>query len=425
MIVNLAYGRTGLKVEVPDRNLAAVLQVRDLPAIPSPERAILKALQSPIQSPSLAELADGKRTACIVAFDITRPVPHQIILPPILKCLERVGIASQDITLLIATGTHRPNSKEELVEMFGRQMVDSYRIINHDATDSSAQAYLGETSRGTPVWVNRSYTQADLKILTGLIEPHMVAGYSGGRKAICPGICGMETIQVQHGPKFIEPEQAANGILKGNPFHQECLAVAKLAGADFIVNVTIDEERRITGIFSGDLEAAHLAGCRACEQAARCEVPEPVPIVVISSAGYPLDSTFYQTVKGMVTAWPIVKPGGTIIIASACSEGIGGSEFGDLFRRYRGVGPFLEQIWQPGFFARDQWQVEVMCKVLRRAEVYCYSEGISSQILSQLWVTPLESVEQGIGLALKKHGPEAKIVVIPQGPYVMPVLANG
>jgi nickel-dependent lactate racemase len=425
MRLHLRYGREGLDVDVPDRNLAAVLRLKRLPKLDDPVAATREALANPIATPPLKDIARGRRDAVVVVSDITRPVPNRVILPPVIEALGEAGIGSRQVTILVGTGLHRPNTDDELREMLGADIVDSgCRIVNHVARDMDAQAHLGETARGTPVCIDRTYLEADLKILTGLIEPHLMAGYSGGRKAICPSIAGQDTIVTWHGPRFLEPDEARAGNLVNNPVHEEALAVARIAGgADFIVNVTMDDQRDVTGVFAGDMIEAHLAGVRHLDPAVTATLPEPVDIVVTTNAGYPLDLTHYQGIKGMIAAVPIVKQGGTIIIAHECAEGLGGEEFAQLILEVEDIEAYIKKTYEPGFFVIDQWQLHEMGKVLRRAEVYNCSEGVPKAQQERLFVTPIDSVEQGIEMALDKHGPDAGIAVIPDGPYVLAALA--
>ncbi len=422
MKVTLDYGKTGLPVELPDQNVVGVLGLQPQPPLADPEQAIRDALRQPIGTPPLAELARGKRSACVVISDITRPVPNKLILPAVLETLEASGIPREGITILIATGTHRPNEGEELVTMVGARIAAEYRIVNHVATDPDTHRCLGTSPRGVPMWVDTRYLDADLRITTALIEPHFMAGFSGGRKSVCPGICSMETIKIWHGPHFIGHERADTGNIAGNPVHEESLFVARQAGVDFICDVTLDEQRRITGVFAGDLEEAWLLGIRAAAQTAQSAVPEPVDVVVTSTAGYPLDLTFYQTVKGMVGALPIVKEGGTVIVASRCEEGLGSREFQEILLGEDDIEAFVAKTYEAGFFIPDQWEVHELAKALRKAEILCYSEGIPDSTLSQCWVKPISSVESGIAAALDRHGPDARIAVIPKGPYVLPVV---
>src|SRR4051794_38405902 len=296
MRIKLDYGRSGLDVTLPDANLVGPLAIRPALPLDEPEKAILAALTNPIGSLPLAEVARGRKDACILVCDITRPVPNKLLLSPILRTLEDQGISRNRITLLIATGLHRPNEGDELVEMFGRDIVERYRIENHHGKVREEHDYLGETPNGVPVWLDSRYVRADLKITTGLIEPHLMAGYSGGRKVICPGIAGLETVRVWHGPRFLEHPRADCGILEGNPVHEENTRIAQLAGCDFIVNVCLDEKRRVTWVGAGDMIRAWEEGVRFVERVVKAPVPQPCEVAVTSCAGYPLDTTWYQAV---------------------------------------------------------------------------------------------------------------------------------
>ncbi len=422
MRVTLDYGRTGLPVELPDHTIGP-LTIRPAPPLDNPERALAEALRKPIGTRPLSELARGRKNACILVCDITRPVPNKLILPPILQTLEQQGIARKDILILIATGLHRPNEGAELEEMVGREIMANYRIENHHGKNLDEHAYLGVTPRGVPVYLDRRYVEADLKITTGLIEPHLMAGYSGGRKVICPGIAGLETVKVWHGPAFLEHPKADSGILEGNPVHEENTRIAKMAGCDFIVNVCIDGQRRVTWIGAGDMEQAWLEGVKFCEQVVKVTLPEPVDVVVTSCAGYPLDTTWYQAVKGLTGALPIVKQGGTIILAASLSEGLGSPEFQQLMRENRDLQLFKQRIFGKDYFVMDQWQLEELAKVLERCKVKVVSDGLPPETLRQCFVEPAASVEQAVAASVKEYGPKAKIAVIPKGPYVMPCVA--
>lgn len=425
MKVPIRFGKGELQVEIPDENLMAVLRMNPLPPIGDPVGGVYEALERPIGSEPLSKIARGKSSACIVISDITRPVPNKVILPPILETLEHSGIPRERITILIATGIHRPNLGDELIELVGEEIASKYRIVNHYSQKPETHVYLGRTKRGTPVYVDKTYVEADLKILTGLIEPHLMAGFSGGRKSICPGLCSVETMKYAHGPWLLEDERSAPGILEGNPFHEEATEIAQMAGVDFILNVTLDERRRITGIFAGHLIEAFTEGVRHCERGVKVLLDEPADIVVTSSAGYPLDTTFYQAIKGAVGVMDIVKPGGTIILLAECREGIGSEPFTDLMLRTEDLDKFVKDLYDLSKFTIDQWQFEELVKVLRKAEVYCYSTGIDYETLGKLFVTPLRSPNEGVKMALEKHGPKAKVIAVPEGPYVLPMLRRG
>jgi nickel-dependent lactate racemase len=419
MRIRLEYGRTGLDVELPDGPLVRTLAYKDAVPLADPQAALANMLAQPIGTRPLAELARGKRDACILICDVTRPVPNEMILRPLLATLEAAGIPREKILILVATGLHRPNVGAELAEMVGQYIADNYRIENHDGLARDEHTYLGESPRGVPIWLDSRYVNADLKITTGLIEPHFMAGFSGGRKVICPGIAALETIKVWHGPDFIEHPKADTGVLAGNPIHEENTWIAQRAGCDFIVNVVIDAYRRPLKWVAGDMIAAFEEGVRFVRGVVVDTIREPVDVVVTSSAGYPLDTTFYQCVKGMVGALPIVKPGGTIIIAASLSEGIGSPQFQQLFRENATLEGFVERILGKQYFVMDQWQLEELAKVRRKARVKVVSDGLPAQTLDSLFVEAATSVESAVAASLAEYGPQATLAVIPKGPYVL------
>ena len=294
MRVKLEYGRTGLEVELPTERVTRTLAYKNSIPLADPLAELQQVLDHPSGTPPLAQLAAGKKSACIVICDITRPVPNKMMLPPILATLEAAGIARDKITILVATGLHRPNEGDELVEMVGAEIASNYRIVNHHGKDLSEHVYLGMSDRRVPIWIDRRYVEAELKITTGLIEPHLMAGYSGGRKLICPGIAALETVRVWHSPRFLEDRRADCGILAGNPVHEENTWIARRTGCDFICNVVIDSERRPLKFVAGDMEAAFHEGVDFVRDVVVDRLPKPLETVVTSSAGYPLDKTFYQ-----------------------------------------------------------------------------------------------------------------------------------
>ena len=419
MKVKLAYGRSGLEVELPEKNVVKCLEHRSLEPLADPTTAVKTALTNPIGTEPLAKLAAGRRNACILISDITRPVPNEVILRPLLAGLQESGMTVDNILILVATGLHRPNTKDELVEMLGSEIASTYRVENHFGQELEQHTFLGNSPRGIPAWIDSRYVEADLKIATGLIEPHFMAGYSGGRKAICPGIAAMETIRPWHSPALLEDPHASSGHLDGNPVHEEGTAIAEMAGCDLIVNVVIDSLRRTVAVVAGDLRAAHLRGTDLCRNLVTDSVPQPVDIVLTSSAGYPLDTTFYQSVKGMVAALPIIKQGGRIILAGKFSEGIGSNEFRSLFKENDTLDSFMQRITSTDYFVMDQWQLEELAKARRKAKVTVVSEGLASEVLEGLFVDSAETVEAAVAAALEEHGSDATIAVIPDGPYVM------
>jgi nickel-dependent lactate racemase len=424
MRITLDYGRTGLDVDLPDERVVGPLAIKATAPLADPARAIATALAHPIGSAPLAQIARGRKNVCILVCDITRPVPNKLILPPLLRILEEQGIARRDILILNATGLHRPNEGAELIEMLGADIVANYRVENHHGKVLEEHSFLGTTTSGVPAWIDTRYVRADLKITTGLIEPHLMAGYSGGRKVICPGIAALDTVKIWHGPRFLEHPRADCGIVAGNPVHEENTRIAQMAGCDFIVNVCLDGERRITWVGAGDMVEAWEEGVRFVENVARVPVAAACDVVVTSCAGYPLDTTFYQAVKGLTGALAIVKQGGTIVLAASLSEGLGSPEFQRLLRDNPDLTVFMQRILGKDYFVMDQWQLEELAKVLSRCKVKVVSNGLSAPILQQCHVEPVATIEQAVAASLQEYGPAARVAVIPKGPYVLPYVAG-
>ncbi len=424
MQVTLDYGKTGLPITLPDdRLLVPPLAIRPASPLTDPEAALEAALTNPIGTKPLSELAKGKKTACVVICDITRPVPNKMILPPVLRTLEAAGIPRTGITVLVATGLHRPNEGEELIELVGEYVATNYRCENHHGKVKEEHDYLGTTPKGVPAWIDSRYTRAELKITTGLIEPHLMAGYSGGRKLICPGIAALETVKVWHGPKFLEHPKADCGSVDGNPVHEENTRIALMAGCDFIVNVCIDGNRRVTGLWAGDMIKAWEQGVQFCRAVVKASVPKPVDIVVTSCAGYPLDTTWYQAVKGLTGALPIVRKGGTIVLAASLTEGLGSHEFRAMLDAYEATGAY-DRPSESETCAMDEWQLIMLKKVLSHCRVKVVSGGLPADVLRRCRVEPVDSVERAVADSLAEYGPGATLAVIPKGPYVLPVLAG-
>ena len=425
MKVTLDYGKTGLDVTLPaDRLIAPPLTIRDAPPLADPAGALEDALRTPIGSKPLAEIARGKKTACVVVCDITRPVPNHLILPPVLRTLEAAGVPRDGITVLVATGLHRPNEGDELVELVGEEVARGYRCVNHHGKVREEHDYLGTTPAGVPMWIDHRYTRAAVKVTTGLIEPHLMAGYSGGRKVICPGIAGLETVKVWHGPRFLEHPRADAGVIDGNPVHEENTRVALAAGCDFIVNVCIDGKRRVTWLGAGDMIAAWERGVAFCREAVKAGVREACDVVVTSCAGYPLDTTWYQAVKGLTGALPIVKPGGTIVLAAGMAEGLGSPEFRAALENYVAAGRFRRPS-ESATCEMDEWQLVMFKKVLAHCRVKVVTDGLPADVLRRCQVEPAATVEAAVTESLADYGPGAKLAVIPKGPYVLPYVMGG
>jgi nickel-dependent lactate racemase len=395
-----------------------LLEKRAVPPLPDPGAALRQALEHPIGAKPLAELARGRRDAVIVISDRTRPVPNALLLPPILDALRRGGLEPAAVTVQVATGLHRPCSDAELSEMLGSELARSLRIVQHDARDAAAHADLGRTLGGIPILIDRFFLESDLRIVTGLIEPHLMAGYSGGRKGVCPGLAAVETVRVAHGPAMIE-SQVGPGLVAGNPLHEGLLEVVRRVGVDFLVNVALDRERRIAGVFCGDVEQAHADGMRFVEQESLVSLEKPADLVITSAGGDPLDATFYQAIKGISAASCVVRPGGVILLCAALTEGIGSASFQRLLRESSSPRAFELRLADASFFAIDQWMVQHLCQAHRRARILVYSDGLSDSDLRGLLVEPVSSLEAGVTEALAALGEGARIAVLPQGPYVL------
>lgn len=421
MKVELAYGRNGLAVELPEAN-TTVISSRYRPGLADEKGAFRQALRSLIASPPLREVIRPHDRVVIVFSDITRPVPNERIIPWLLGELDY--LPPEDITLLVATGTHRPNTAAELAEMLGEEVVRNYRIVNHDCEAASSLTYLGRTGRGSPIWLNSEYLAADKKILTGFIEPHLFAGFSGGPKSIMPGIAGLETIMRNHSGQMLAHRRATWGMLEGNPAYEEILEVARRAPPDFIVNLTTNRERAITDFFCGEMEAAHAAGVEACRAAAMQEVSTPFDIVLATNSGYPLDLNLYQAVKGLSVAAQIVKEGGAIVLAAECCEGIPEhGHYREILHRCGNIREVAELVKQPDFLVRDQWQAQLQAQAQLKAQVFLYST-LPSKEVEKAHLIPIESIEETIAELLKRFGPGTRIAVLPEGPQTIPYLAE-
>ena len=424
MRIELNYGREGLALDLADDIDVSVIRKPDMPVLPAPGDAVREAITNPVGSASLADLARGKKTACILICDITRPVPNHLFLRPLIETLMVAGLPASGITVLVATGLHRPNEGEELAELVGDPWVlETVTVANHFARDDAAHIDLGMTpTRGTPVKLDRRLVAADLKIATGLVEPHFMAGYSGGRKVIAPGVAHKDTITTFHSARFMSNPAAANGILDSNPLHEEQLEIVKMLGGALALNTIIDEARRLSFVNFGEIIESHLEAVAEVRAFAEVPVSERFKTVVTTAAGYPLDKTYYQTVKGMVGPIDILEQGGDLIIASACSEGMGSEEFVDAQRRLVSQGPdgFLEAISRKRFADIDEWQSQMQLKPMAIGNVYLYTEGLSNFDRGLTGVECAASLSRAIETSMAASG-ERKLAVIPEGPYVIPV----
>ena len=424
MEIPLRYGRDGLTVRLPDANVRQILRLNPVPALPDAAAATREALCSPLGAAPLRELAAGRGTVCVVLPDNTRPLPCKALLPPILEELAAAGCAPEDILLLIATGLHRVATAEDLEEMLGPEITHAgYRLESHQARDAASHALAGHSSRGIPFLIDRRYLEADLHILVSLIEPHLFAGYSGGRKMILPGLASEETICQFHSPEMIEHPGLAMGLLQGNPAHREAWeAYHAVGGAEFSLACTLNEERQLTGLWAGATEQTQLAGMRAAERAAKVILDEPADIVVTSNAGYPLDRVFYQGLKAITVGAEICRPGGIVIVAQDNEEGLGNAEFAELILGVDECHTWVsDSLAEGGPHELDGWAIHQIEQALREHRIFNYSR-LPHDLQRRLFVEPVDSVEAGVELALQALGRDAGITVIPEGPYLLPCL---
>ena len=422
--IDIAYGRSHLPIRLPAGAQASVIRKRKLQKLPDQGGAIREALANPVGAPPLAELARGRKSACILICDITRPVPNRLFLRPMIEQMRAAGIPLDRIGVLVATGLHRPNEGAELEELVGDPWVmANVRVENHYARNDADHVDLGMTQgRAVPVKIDRRFVEADLRIATGLVEPHFMAGWSGGRKVVAPGVAHQDTIRTFHSARFMENPLAVQCNLAGNPLHEEQLDIVRRIGEIYALNTVIDEDRDLVHVTFGEIIESHL---RAAEEAARsCEVqvPRKFRTVVTSAAGYPLDKTYYQTVKGMVTPLDILEPGGTLIVASECSEGMGSPEFRDAQERLVRLGPdaFLAQLLGKRFADIDEWQTEMQLKPMRVGRIELFTTGLDAEERQLTGVDMIDSVDHALEASVARTG-DAAVAVIPEGPYVVPL----
>jgi nickel-dependent lactate racemase len=431
MLVKLPYNNTHIEIRVTHD--AAVY--RTSYGRPADDARILvkNALLHPVKSPALSEMIKktGARSAVVVVSDITRPVPYRDFLDIILEEIENSSVQRKNITILIATGMHRPSTPEERRHMFGEKICGKYRIMDHRADKKDELVKTGGVSRsGRPIELNRYFMEADFRIVTGLVEPHFMAGFSGARKAVCPGLCSLETVKAFHSFAFLDNHSARNGNLEGNPLHLEALSIARQAGVGFCINIIVDRNHRVAEAVAGDMEESHNETCRLVNKSACPPVESECDIVLTSSGGYPLDATFYQCVKGMVSCLPAVKKGGVVISAGSCSEGIGSSEYRNLMRKYSGRWKdFLDQIKNDDDIIKDQWQFQMHTKALLHVgekNLIFVTDGLGISDLASLSIKGIhapngrvqETVQELLDKCTNKGG---SVAVIPEGPYCAPL----
>ena len=420
MNVQLAYGRGRLSVDFPDGR-TTVLEPSYVDGLPDETAAIRQALQAPVGAPPLASLVGRDRTVAIAVCDVTRPMPSRTLLPVLLG--ELAHVPDERIVILIATGTHRATNRAELIEMLGEPIVARYRVVNHDAFDDAGLAWLGEVQPRVPVWLNRLWVEADFRITTGFVEPHFFAGFSGGPKLVAPGLAGFRTTMRLHDAEMIASPNARWGVTDGNPIHDAIRRIAAHVGVHFSVDVAINRDRRITSVAAGELFAVHAAMTGRVKRSAMQACAAPFDVVVTTNSGYPLDQNLYQTIKGLSAAAQVVKPGGAIVCAAECADGLPShGEYGAILRERDSPQALLEMICAPGHNRHDQWEVQIQAQIQQRAAVFLKTGGLSPEAVRAAHLTPIDDVGSTAREQLDRAGSEARLCVLPEGPQTIPYL---
>jgi nickel-dependent lactate racemase len=423
VIIQLPYGDTLWEEDVPGLDDAFVLKPpEELSPVSDLAQAVNQALESPLDSHRLRELIQPNDRVVVIISDATRPSPSRFLLDGIVKELERAGVPLQNVTIVVATGTHRPSTPEELVTMLGEEHLARFKVVNHDCHDSSGLLYLGDTERGVPVWINRTVAEATFRIATGAITPHHAAGYSGGRKAILPGVAGEPTVRRHHSFP-IHPFQPAFGQIEGNPAHEEALQAAKMLGVDFIINAVPDPQGRgFLGIVAGDLVAAHLEGVRMCERACRAFFPFQVDLTICSPGGYPRDINLHQAQKALSVAEMVTRPGGVIILVAECREGTG-SEFTQWLQEAQTPQEVIKRFQAKGWSA-SSGKAMMFARAATQHKVMLVSGAFSRDYLASLFLYKAESLKDAVTHAREILGPDPKTVVIPRASGLIPIAAG-
>jgi len=416
MKARFSFGKSGVEVSVPEGFRTQVIMSHTARAVEDEAAAIAWALDHPIGCAPLVEMAQGKKTAAISVCDITRPAPNRKTLPPLLERLHAAGIPAEGITILIATGLHRGATEDEVNTIVGPEIAGRYKVVSHDAKAQGEHRFLGDTGRGTPVYIDERFMAADLHITLGFIEQHLMLGFSGGRKLIAPGLAAQETIKVIHSPRFMREPKATEGSIADNPLHAELLEVARMARHDFAMDVTLTQERGISGVFAGEPVKAHAAGVEFVESTCLERLPEPVDAVITSAAGYPLDLTFYQTVKGITAAQHVVKPGGRILVVSQCAEGVGSPEFARKLAGLRDFEGFLDEI-KGAAVEVDQWQLEKLALVGEKFDLFFFTPGVTRSQLGFLGDWSYKTLPEAVAAVLDGLPEGARVALVPEGPY--------
>ena len=418
MRITLDYGTSGLDVDLPDSHVTVIEPIYRPPA-PDPRDTLLSAMRSPVERPPLPTVVKRGQRVAISVCDITRPQPRREMLEAIFAELPQ--LRREEVTVLIATGTHRANTAAELDRMLGPEIARTCRVINHDSRHAASMQYVGRTTTGVEVRLNREWLAADVRITTGFVEPHFFAGFSGGPKMVAPGLAALDTVMTLHDAQRIGHPNATWGTTEGNPVHDDVREIARMVPVDFAIDVTLNRDQQITAAFAGDILAEHRRACAYAKDTAMRAVPAPFDVVLTTNSGYPLDQNLYQAVKGMSAAAKIVKPGGTIICAAECRDGLPNhGSYGAVLASQPDPEALLAMINTPGYSAPDQWQVQIQAQIQTKAHVLVKTSGLSDAEVRAAHFTPIADVTDAVREALRRAGPAATLCVLPQGPQTIP-----
>ena len=418
--VQLAYGSTGLTVHLPAA-ATTVITPRPRTAAADPLAALRSAIEDPVAGPRLRDIARQGQRVAISVCDVTRPQPRPLMLRAIMEALDGV-IRPEDVVVLIATGTHRASSIEERGAMLGDDVLSTWRVVDHDARDLAGLVDLGMVG-DVPLFLARAWVEADLRITTGFVEPHFFAGFSGGPKMVAPGLAGLDTTLELHNARRIGDPRATWGVIEGNPVHDAVRAIAAATRVDFALDVLLDDRQRITRAFAGEILAMHAAACAEARQEAMRAVDAPFDLVITTNSGYPLDQNLYQAVKGMSAAAEVVRPGGTIICAAECRDGLPDhGSYGRLLHEGRSPADLLERIAASPVTVPDQWQVQIQARVQTKARVLLRCDGLTDDEVRAAHIEPIPDVDAAVERLLADD-PAARICVLPQGPQTIAYIA--
>ena len=421
MRIDLPYGRELLPIDVPDS--ATVLRLQAVQALQDAPGAVLRSLRDPIAGPPLRERVRSGQSVAIVISDITRPVPNELLLRALLSDLAAAGVPDADVTIVNGPGLHRINTDVELREMLGAEMVSRYRIVQHVARDRSTLTEVGR-SKGVPMELCSAYVEADVRIVTGFVEPHLFAGYSGGPKGVMPGVAGADIVMSNHGAPNLAHPQARWGVTHGNPVWEEISATVAMCPPHFLLNVTLDSARNVTGVFAGDMAPAHEAAVAQARSQYLLPVARPFDVVVTTNMGYPADTTLYQAVKGMSVAAEGVREGGSILLVAGCEEGVGSDDYAEGLRAAESPAALLERILHTEAPRHDQWQIQCQAMVQAKARVLVKSLLVDDQARAA-HVEPVEDVSSAVRRLIEEaqaSGREGSVLVLPFGQLTVPVV---